>query len=339
MRSLLPSLLALLLAVPSAPAVARPGRVQGQITVAGRALSGLDIALIDLDTSSVHRTRSAAGGAFDVSLQPGRYALTTEGAPGFSVVRAPTFVSVGSGAITTANLDLALVAAGPLADVPAATGPLKATMDPVSCLLEGQHPLILATIQPVEQVATARVYFKSVLASGFYYVEAVPYVTEDGKTEPGRFVGKLPAPKRQASPLTIFVKASTAAGASIQTPEVSAQVVTSDAECPVAPIGPSGGIQVYSAATNAAVTPVGYAAQGLAVTAGALGLLLSGAAAAGLTATVIVIGPSDPPPPTPPVPSPTPTERPSPRPPSPSPSPSPTPSQPPTPDPGCPRIP
>lgn len=324
MRALLSFVLSLLLAAPSLPPVPRPGRVQGTVSVSGRPLSGIELALVDLDSGGISRTRSVAGGSFEAQLAPGRYALTAEGAPGLGVVRGPTMLSVVSGGVVTAAVELGLVPVA-AADVPERAAGLRVAMDPVACLLEGQHPLIKATIEPIDKVATARVYFKSVLASGFYYVEM--------SAEEGRFVAKLPAPKRQASPITLFVKATSADGASAQSLEVSAQVVTTEAECQglVAPTGPGGGIQVYSAATGSTVTPAGFAASGLAVTAGALSLLLSGAAAAGLTATVTIFRPPQPtiaptikPPESPP---PTPRPRPSPSPtPSPSPRPQPTPT-------------
>ena len=55
---------------------------------------------------------------------------------------------------------------------------------------------------------------------------------------------------------------------------------------------------VFSAATGAAIAPAGFAAGGLALTAGTIALIVGGAAAAGITAAVTVFNPE--PEPTPP---------------------------------------
>ena len=315
MRELLASLLVALLAAPAAPPPLRAARVAGTVTVEGRALSGIDLALVDVESGSVHRATSAAGGSWSADVPPGRYALAADGGSGLAVVRGPALLALAPGQLARADLALALVPLGAQA-TPAAAGKLAVEAEPVGCLLEGQHPLVKARVTPPEGAAQVQVHFKSVLASGFFYVQA--------QLEEGVFVGKLPAPKREASPVTIFVKAVTASGEAVQSPEMQAQVVATEAECPagLAAVGPPGGVEVFSAATGAAVTPAGFAASGVAATAGALALLLSGAAAAGITATVVVT-----PTPRPPTPSPavTPTPPPRPRPPSPTPSPRPPP--------------
>lgn len=313
MRELLASLLVALLAAPAAPPPLRPARVAGTVTVAGRALSGIDLALVDLESGAVHRATSSAGGDWAAELPPGRYALAAEGASGLAVVRGPALLSLGAGQLARADLALAMVPLGSQ-ETPATPAKLTLEVEPVGCLLEGQHPLIKARVTPPEAASLVQVHFRSVLASGFFYVVA--------QLEEGVFVGKLPAPKREASPVTIFVKAFNAGGETVQSPEMQAQVVGTEAECPagLAAVGPPGGIEVFSAATGAAVTPAGFAASGVAATAGALALLLSGAAAAGITATVVVT-----PTPRPPTPSPAITPTPTPRPPRPSPTPRPTP--------------
>lgn len=322
MRELLTSLLVALLAAPAAPPPLRPARVAGTVTVDGRALSGIGLALVDVESGAVHRATSAAGGSWSADLPPGRYALAAEGASGLAVVRGPALLALGSGQLARADLALALV---PLGEQPAAPpGALTVEVDPVGCLLEGQHPLIRARVQPAESVAQVQVYFKSVLASSFFYVVA--------QLEEGAFVGKLPAPKREASPVTLFVKATSASGATVQSAEMQAQVVGTEAECPagLAPVGSPGGVEVFSAATGAAVSPAGFAASSVAATAGALALLLSGAAAAGITASVVVTPTPRPPTPSPPV---------TPSPPPPTPRPSPTPRPTPTPQPRPPKPP
>jgi hypothetical protein len=108
------------------------------------------------------------------------------------------------------------------------------------------------------------------------------------------FVGKLPRPKLEASPITYYIQATTTEFGENQTPQIEAIVVAEAKDCPedkkVAAIGPPGEVTVFSAATGAAVAPVGFAAGGLAITAATLALILGGAAAIGIGAVVI---PSD----------------------------------------------
>src|SRR5262249_26017847 len=148
----------------------------------------------------------------------------------------------------------------------------------------------------------------------------------------GRFEGKLPRPKIEASPILYYIGAADALGNETKTAQFTAKVVNDKSECPdgnLAAVGGSGSVPVFSAATGAAITPAGFAASGLAVTAGLLALLLGGAASAGIAATVNVFNPQPTPNPTP-TPSPTPTPKPTPIPtPEPTPTPSPRPTAPP----------
>lgn len=323
MRHPLVALLVVLLAArPSGPGpTSGPGRVSGYATVTGQSLSNLGLALVNLDTGSVHHTRTTSGGRFELSVAPGRYAVATDDGTGLVITRAPAAVEVATGVTTKVDVELQPI---PVVSVRNADTKTRAALtvepDPVGCLLEGEYPLLEATITPAQQVAGARLYFKTVLASGFYFVEMTP-------TGEGRFLGKLPAPKVEASPITLYVEATDASGAFVRSDKISARVVSRKEECPagLAPSTPTGGVQVYSAATGSAVNPAGFAASGVALTTGILGLLLSGAAAAGLSATVTIFNPSPPPTPTP-RPSPSPTVRPSPPIPTPTPTPLPTPT-------------
>ena len=126
----------------------------------------------------------------------------------------------------------------------------------------------------------------------------------------GVFFGKLPRPRIEASPIEYYIQATTAEFVEAQTPQVSARVVEKKEDCEgkVAAAGPQGPVQVFSAATGAALSPAGFAASGIGIAAGTLALLLGGAAAAGIAAAVTVFNPS-------PTPSPTPPQRPRRRPP------------------------
>jgi hypothetical protein len=328
-RRLLSVLLAFAVASPPARAGAAPalGQVAGTVTVAGRPLAGVDVALVDLASGAILRARSASSGAFSLRLAPGEYVLTTEGAPGLMVARGPAMVPVKAGGTAVVDVELLPLAGG----APAEQGvdELRITHQPVGCLLAGEFPRIDAGIEPGSSVAQSRVYFRSALASTFYFVPMTP--AEEA------FTGKLPRPKVEASPIVYYIGAAAAGGVEVKTAQYSAMVVNDKAECPdgklLAAIGGPGAVQVYSAATGAAVSPAGFAVRGLALGAGVLGVLLSSAAAAGISASVDVFNPQPPPPPPPPpTPTPTPTPSPTPR-PTPTPIPTPTPTPKPTPTP------
>jgi uncharacterized protein YfaS (alpha-2-macroglobulin family) len=132
------------------------------------------------------------------------------------------------------------------------------TYDPVGCAVAGQFPLIEASLDPHDQVARARVYFKSALSPAFYYVEMV----QSGD----RFVGKLPKPKLESSPVTYYVMAIMTDGTESQTAEHPVQIVSDEAECPadlrVADRGGPGAAPVFSAATAAVAATAGFSAGG-----------------------------------------------------------------------------
>jgi hypothetical protein len=209
--------------------------------------------------------------------------------------------------------------------------------DAVTCFVAGEFPLLDAALEPIDKVARGRVYFRAAQGSSFYYVEMTQ--------EQGRFFGKLPRPKVEASPITYYLQATTTTDfEESQTPEIEAIIVEKKEDCgdrKVAAYGPSGEVTVFSAATGAAISPAGFAAGGaaIAIAAGTVALVAGGAAAAGIGVGVI----TNPPEPTPsptviPTPVPTPTPTPTPR-PSPSPVASPTPCpRPPCATPPCPQV-
>jgi hypothetical protein len=235
----------------------------------------------------------------------------------------------------TANLDMVSLPTQVSTDqVPAPTdlpsAPATATTinhEAIGCFIAGQFPLVDAKIEPSNSVARARVYFKAASASAWFYVEMTP--------AEGGFVGKLPRPKITASPITYYLQATTTEFGDTQTAEILSKVVEEATDCEsdkrIAPIGPPGEVTVFSAATGSAVAPAGFAAGGLALTAGTLVLVLGGAVAAGVATVVVVTQPSAEPPVTqPPVTEP-PSTIPTPVPPSPSPTPEPEPEPSPSP--------
>jgi hypothetical protein len=341
---------AVLLAAPPVNLQSAPvtGTVQGTVTVSGRPVSGLLLALVDLDTGIIYRATSGDAGAFHVQVAPGDYIITGGGPSGLAVGKGPTRLSVASGQVASAQLDLVAlpvvapaptltrVASNSKQETPQEPPPLEpappteAAVDattinhePVGCFIAGQFPLLDAAIAPSESVARARVYFKAAGGTDWFFVEMTP--------QEGKFFGKLPRPKIEASPITYYIQATTTQFGEAQTSEVEGIVVAEEKDCgdrKVAAIGPAGPVQVFSAASGAAIAPAGFAAGGLAA-AGALIAVLGGAAAIGIGAVIITRPTPTPTPTAVPTPGPTPTPTPTPG-PTPTPSPSPLPSPPPS---------
>jgi outer membrane biosynthesis protein TonB len=366
MRKAAGLLVAALLTTPTGPLGSAPslGVVQGTVTLGGRPLQGVEIALVDLASGAVHRATSGPKGEFEARVAPGQYAVATENRAGLVVGRAPSYVPVVAGRVASARIDLLALPAAVLQDVPPQAGPPQAqppaqpaapapdlptvqeqqppatapptsgaaiNFDAVTCFVAGEFPLLDAGIEPMPNVARSRVYFRAAQGTNFYYVE----MTQDQ----GRFFGKLPRPKVEASPITYYLQATTTEFEESQTPEIEAIVVEKKEDCgdrKIAAFGPPGEVTVFSAATGASIAPAGFAAGGAAIAAGTIAVVAGGAAAAGITAGIITNpNPTPTPIPTPtpaPTPTPTPTPIPTPKPtPTPTPNPTPIPTPRPTP--------
>jgi len=349
--------LAALLAAPPGGSAAALGVVRGIVTTEGRPLSGVTVALIDVESGRVHRTTSEATGAFEAKVAPGQYVVTTEGRAGLSVGQAPGIIPVSAGQTSSTRIELVAVSlplsqemppplppgegAEPPLPAPPASLPESTSTTPASEAtlpsppLEGPGEALpegapVITHEPVAcfvagefPLLDARIEpMASVARARVHFKSALGtsyYFVEMTATE-GVFQGKLPRPRIEASPIEYFIQATTAEFVEAQTPQVAARVVekAEDCEGKVAAAGPQGPVQVFSASTGAALNPAGFAAGGIGIAAGTLALLLGGAAAAGIAAAVTVFNPS-------PTPSPTPSQTPTPRPPTPPPSPTPTP--------------
>ncbi len=344
--------LAVLLALPAGDvrSAGASGTIEGTVRLDGRPLSGVTVAFIELETGAVVRATSREDGSFRAVAPDGAYAVTTESQAGLAVERAPVRVAVNEGGVAAADVDLVAVASAVLEDpaqapppaeppsTPAPSTPAAAAQapgeppvpaapvwaetsgtgaqilfEPVTCFVAGEFPLLDAGIEPVSSVARARVYFKGVSGEAFYFVE----MSQEG----GRYFGKLPRPRVEASPITYYVQSTTTEFEESQTREIEAVVVQDKLECgdrKIAAFGPPGAVTVFSASTGVSIlAPAGFAAvaaSGLAV--GVVTVIAGGAAAAGIvggitggpgggtTATPPPINPSPIPVPTP-VPQPT----------------------------------
>ncbi len=320
MRRAAAALLGVLLALPAGDvrSAQSSGTIQGVVRLAGQPRSGVTVAFIELQSGSVVRATSGGTGTFSVAAPVGEYAVTTESQAGLTVGHAPVRVTVTEGKTAAADVDLVAVASAvpqepaapggtpPAQEPPAATPAAPAAggqapaapvlaetsgtgaqilFEPVTCFVAGEFPLLDAGIEPVASVARARVYFKGVAGEAFYYVEM--------GQEQGRYLGKLPRPRVEASPITYYVQSTTTEFEESQTREIEAIVVKDKVECgdrKVAAFGPAGAVTVFSATTGISVlAPAGFAAvaaSGLAV--GAATVIVGGAAAAGIVGGVVV---------------------------------------------------
>src|SRR5438876_8342151 len=93
---------------PSASAWAAPsnGTLSGQVTVEGQPLQGMGLAIVDLKSGEIHRTKSDRQGMYRVEVQPGEYVVTSFSLAGLAVGKAPTRVVVERGRVAVASLDL-----------------------------------------------------------------------------------------------------------------------------------------------------------------------------------------------------------------------------------------
>ncbi len=315
-------LLALLLALPvgDVRSAQSSGTIQGVVRLEGQPRSGVTVAFIELQSGSVVRAMSSDTGTFSLAAPVGEYAVTTESQVGLTVGHAPVRVAVTEGKTASADVDLVAVASAvlqePAAETPSTQPPpaqpqpttppaegaqapevwvetsgtgAQILFEPVTCFVAGEFPLLDADIEPVASVARARIYFKGTAGEAFYYIEM--------SQEQGRYFGKLPRPRVEASPITYYVQSTTTQFEESQTREIEAIVVKDKGECgdrKVAAFGPPGAITIFSATTGVSVlAPAGFAAvaaSGLAV--GAVTVLAAGAAAAGIVGGVVV-GPGD----------------------------------------------
>ena len=214
----------------------------------------------------------------------------------------------------TAIVLIVLLAAPPMASVAGAAaqapsaGGLQVNVNPTqACILAGQYPQFQGTIVPMDGVTRSRLFFHSALAPDFYYVEAV--------LEGGLYVARLPRPRLEAGPLSVYLEATRSDFSQARSGEGTAIVVRKIEECPTdrkaAPVAPGGPVSVFDVAGNPAfpagfegITGVAAAAAGGAgagAAAGAGGFLTStaglitlGSIAVGITTIVIATNGNEP---------------------------------------------
>jgi polysaccharide biosynthesis/export protein len=117
---------------------------------------------------------------------------------------------------------------------------------PVDCVVKDHFPQIDAVLDPTDDTAKLRVYFKSAKDPDYYY--------EDLVLLQGRYFGRLPKPKADAGPVTYYLEAVTSDGKLLRTLEITSQVVRRASECAeggkVAVDGKGGDVEIVSTTTS-----------------------------------------------------------------------------------------
>lgn len=130
MRTVRLSLLAALCAMPlvQVRAASVDGSIRGVLRVDGRPVTGVELALVDLDSGAIKRTRSGRGGAFEMRLPPGRYVAAVRSRGRLAVSRGPSRVSVSAGRESALRLELVELSAVAPQEAVAPAGSTLATM-------------------------------------------------------------------------------------------------------------------------------------------------------------------------------------------------------------------
>lgn len=148
------------------------------------------------------------------------------------------------------------------------------------CVIAERYPRFEARLDPADEVARARVFFRTAGTPHWYSVDMTAGASG--------FTGVLPKPRRATPRIEYYVEASDRAFASTRTPERTVDVVGSAAECRkdavVAPVAASARVLV-AAATGAPSVPAGFLGGGLVgagagIGAGTLAIVGGGAAVA-----------------------------------------------------------
>ncbi|MEO8358706.1 MAG: hypothetical protein ABI672_01650 [Vicinamibacteria bacterium] len=308
--------LSLALAMPSGATVTTSGTVKGVVSKDGRALEGLSLTLINIDSGKSFAVKSSADGSFTAALPAGSYVVSSPGRGGVSISRAPLSIDVFSGKVAMANIE---VSSFGMQQTPAPGGAATITDDAADCITEGEFTLIEATFEPLSSVVNGRLYFQSNLSPEWFYTEFekiepavaggrthrafIPKVTKDGGIEK----------------INYYIQITSSDFAETKSPEHSVTVVSSATECKgkLAPIGtPSGAVSVLSASGAAAGSLAGFGGvAGAALGAGVIAAIIAGVVVAGVAVQQVTKANDATPTPTaPPVPTATPTATPAPTP-------------------------
>lgn len=122
----------------------------------------------------------------------------------------------------------------------------------LDCLVKDRFPRIEAAIESADELAGARVYFKTPRETDFYFVEM--------SLVRGHFEARLPKPKETL--VLYYIEAFGSTGPARRTPHMSAQVVKDPKACPrvggVVEEGPQPDVRIFST-TSSTDKPRGFA--------------------------------------------------------------------------------
>ncbi|HEY5908495.1 MAG TPA: Ig-like domain-containing protein [Vicinamibacteria bacterium] len=149
------------------------------------------------------------------------------------------------------------------------------------CLIADKHPRLRACFAPRPEVSRARVYFRAVGTTDWYYVEMAP--------DTPCFAGVLPKPRRSIAGVDYYLSVLDRSFTESRTAEFAPVVVREEKDCPkgLAPYVSSAPVTVGSA-LGAAALPSGFAAAGAVPAALVAGVVGGGVALAG--GAVVVAG-------------------------------------------------
>jgi hypothetical protein len=272
------------IAVPSNATVTTTGTVKGTVTLAGRAIEGLPLTLVNVETGKSFAIRSNADGTFSATLPAGSYVFSSPGRAGVSISRAPLSVEVISGKVASASVEVSSLAVQ--APAAPAAGTAKITKEDYDCIIEGEFTLVEAIFEPLSSVVNGRLYFQSNLSPEWFY-------TEFEKIEPAVAGGPthrafIPKVNKDGGIETInaYIQVTSSDFAETKSPEKLMKVVAQASDCQgkVAPIGtPEGAVSVLSASGAAAGSLAGFGGvAGVGLGAVAIGAIVAGVVVGGV---------------------------------------------------------
>ncbi len=143
--------------------------VKGRVLVNLQGIEGIPITLVNVVTGQSFSVRTARDGSYSVTLPTGSYVVSSSGARGFSIGKAPLVIQVVSGRFASANIEMA----GALAQETPPGGSVI-FHNPIGCVVGDRFPVFDTKFEPAGSVVSARLYFKSNLSDEWFYTEFQP---------------------------------------------------------------------------------------------------------------------------------------------------------------------
>lgn len=162
---------------------------------------------------------------------------------------------------------------------------LRIEHSPVGCVVAGKYPRFEARFTPAEVIAKARVLFQPKDAAHWYAVAM--------RAQGPAFQGVLPKPKKSLEAFRYYIEATDKTASTARTPDQTATVVASAAECQGKVVaGALGSASVaLEVPAGAPTVPVGFASGGVAAAAGAAAAAAAASSAGGgFPTTAVLIG-------------------------------------------------